>query len=171
MFVVDQLKQSRALWYTCGNDSWFSTRDCTTGARLQICFNGGRVSSIPDVTNSTLAGYRAARESAAILDQGGHARLWLAGEDRIAFSSQGESSTSEGYVYEALNGASREKLPVIFVVQNNGYGISVPVSVQSANPIVSENYRGLKNLLIVNCDGTNPFDSHRAMQELSLIHI
>lgn len=87
------------------------------------------------------------------------------GEDRIAFSSQGESSTSEGYVYEALNGASREKLPVIFVVQNNGYGISVPVSVQSANPIVSENYRGLKNLLIVNCDGTNPFDSHRAMQE------
>lgn len=85
MFVVDQLKQSRALWYTCGNDSWFSTRDCTTGARLQICFNGGRVSSIPDVTNSTLAGYRAARESAAILDQGGHARLWLAGEDRIAF--------------------------------------------------------------------------------------
>src|SRR5262245_777252 len=44
------------------------------------------------------------------------------GEERIAFSSQGESSTSEGYVYEALNGASREKLPVIFVVQNNGYG-------------------------------------------------
>lgn len=87
------------------------------------------------------------------------------GVDRIAFSSQGESSTSEGYVYEALNGASREKLPVVFVVQNNGYGISVPVAQQSANTIVSENYRGLKNLLIVNCDGTNPFDSWRAMQE------
>ncbi len=87
------------------------------------------------------------------------------GEERIAYSSQGESSTSEGYVYEALNGASREKLPVIFVVQNNGYGISVPVSVQSANPIISENYSGLKNLLIVNCDGTNPFDCHQAMQQ------
>lgn len=87
------------------------------------------------------------------------------GVDRIAFSSQGESSTSEGYVYEALNGASREKLPVVFVVQNNGYGISVPTSQQSANTIVSENYRGLKDLLIVNCDGTNPFDSWRAMQE------
>lgn len=87
------------------------------------------------------------------------------GEDRIAFSSQGESSTSEGYVFEALNGASREKLPVIFVVQNNGYGISVPTYEQSANVVVSENYRGIKDLLIVNCDGTNPFDSHAAMQK------
>ncbi len=87
------------------------------------------------------------------------------GDDRITFSSQGESSTSEGYVFEALNGASRERLPVIFVVQNNGYGISVPVAQQSANTIVSENYRGIRYLHIVNCDGTNPFDSHRAMQE------
>ena len=43
-----------------------------------------------------------------------------------AISSQGESSTSEGYCYEAINGASCEKLPVIFVFQDNGYGISVP---------------------------------------------
>ena len=85
--------------------------------------------------------------------------------EEIAFSSQGEASTSEGYVYEALNGASREKLPVIFVIQNNGYGISVPVSEQSANPNVSDNYRGLKNLLIVNVDGTDHFDCHRGMQE------
>ena len=87
------------------------------------------------------------------------------GGDEIAFSSQGEASTSEGYVYEALNGASREKLPVIFVVQNNGYGISVPVSEQSANPRVSDNYRGLKNLKIVNVDGTDHFDCHQGMQE------
>ena len=87
------------------------------------------------------------------------------GGDEIAFSSQGEASTSEGYVYEALNGASREKLPVIFVIQNNGYGISVPVSEQSANPVVSDNYRGLKNLKIINVDGTDHFDCHRGMQE------
>ena len=79
--------------------------------------------------------------------------------DSIVFSSQGDSSCSEGYVFEALNGASREQLPVIFVVQNNGYGISVPVTQQTANPIVSENYRGLRGLTIINCDGTNPFDS------------
>ncbi|HSO73195.1 MAG TPA: thiamine pyrophosphate-dependent enzyme [Blastocatellia bacterium] len=84
--------------------------------------------------------------------------------DSIVYCSQGESSCSEGYVFEALNGASRERLPVIFVVQNNGYGISVPVSEQTANPIVSENYRGLRNLTIINCDGTNPFDSVSAMR-------
>jgi 2-oxoisovalerate dehydrogenase E1 component len=91
--------------------------------------------------------------------------------DSIVFSSQGESSASEGYVYEALNGASRERLPVIFVIQNNGYGISVPVSDQTANPIVSENYRGLRGLTIINCDGTNPFDASRAMRRATdIIH-
>jgi 2-oxoisovalerate dehydrogenase E1 component len=84
--------------------------------------------------------------------------------DSIVFSSQGESSTSEGYVFEALNGAAREVLPVIFVIQNNGYGISVPVSEQSANHTVSENYRGIKGLTIINCDGTNPFDASKAMR-------
>ena len=84
--------------------------------------------------------------------------------DSIVFCSQGESSCSEGYVFEALNGASREQVPVIFVVQNNGYGISVPVSEQTANPIVSENFRGLRGLTIINCDGTNPFDASNAME-------
>src|SRR5215471_4622823 len=86
------------------------------------------------------------------------------GSDAIVFSSQGESSCSEGYVFEALNGASREHLPVLFVVQNNGYGISVPVSEQTANTIVSENFRGLRGLTIINCDGTNPFDATSAMK-------
>jgi 2-oxoisovalerate dehydrogenase E1 component len=91
--------------------------------------------------------------------------------DSIVFCSQGESSCSEGYVYEALNGASRERLPVIFVVQNNGYGISVPVSEQTANPIVSENFRGLRGLTIINCDGTNPFDAMKAvLRAADLIH-
>ena len=48
------------------------------------------------------------------------------GEKAVAISGQGESSVSEGYVYEAINGASNEQLPVVFVFQDNGYGISVP---------------------------------------------
>ncbi|HLG16642.1 MAG TPA: thiamine pyrophosphate-dependent enzyme [Blastocatellia bacterium] len=91
--------------------------------------------------------------------------------DSIVFSSQGESSCSEGYVFEALSGAAREQLPVIFVVQNNGYGISVPVSQQSPSPIVSENFRGLRGLTIINCDGTNPFDATRAVRRATeLVH-
>lgn len=86
------------------------------------------------------------------------------GGDEVAFSSQGEASTSEGYVYEALNGASRERLPVIFVIQNNGFGISVPTWEQSANTRVSDNYRGLKHLEIINVDGTDFIDCHQGMQ-------
>jgi 2-oxoisovalerate dehydrogenase E1 component len=85
--------------------------------------------------------------------------------DEISIYSSGESATSEGYFYEAVSGACREQLPVIFVIQNNGYGISVPVHEQSANTNISDNFRGFKNLRVLNCDGTNIFDSWRTMQE------
>ncbi|MBN1339550.1 MAG: 2-oxoisovalerate dehydrogenase [Bacteroidales bacterium] len=81
----------------------------------------------------------------------------------VAISSQGESSTSEGYVYEAINGASREKLPVIFVFQDNRYGISVPKKDQTANRRAAENFSGFKNLKIYYCDGKNVFDSVNTM--------
>lgn len=82
----------------------------------------------------------------------------------VAISSQGESSVSEGYCYEAINGASREKLPVVFVFQDNGYGISVPKEVQCANEFVADNFTGLKNLRIIHCDGKDVFDSMNAMK-------
>jgi 2-oxoisovalerate dehydrogenase E1 component len=87
------------------------------------------------------------------------------GGDEIAIYSSGESATSEGYFYEAVSGACREQLPVLFVIQNNGYGISVPVHEQSPSTNVADNFRGFKNLLVLNCDGTNIFDSWRTMQE------
>ncbi len=85
--------------------------------------------------------------------------------DAIVFCSVGESSTSEGYFYEAVNGATREKLPVVFVVQDNAYGISVPKSDQTANPYASDNFSGFANLKIIHCDGLDVFDSFRAMRE------
>ncbi len=83
----------------------------------------------------------------------------------VAISSQGESSVSEGYCYEAINGASKEKLPVIFVFQDNGYGISVPKRDQCANEHVADNFSGLANLRIIKCDGKDIFDSINAMNE------
>jgi 2-oxoisovalerate dehydrogenase E1 component len=86
--------------------------------------------------------------------------------DEIAFASFGDSAVSEGFVYEAISGAAREQLPVIFVIQNNHYGISVPAVEQSANSVdVSDNFIGFKQLKIVHCDGTNVFDCWRAMQQ------
>ncbi len=83
----------------------------------------------------------------------------------VAISSQGESSVSEGYCYEAINGASNEKLPVIFVFQDNGYGISVPKRDQTANERVADNFSGFLNLRIIHCDGKDIFDSMNAMAE------
>jgi len=83
----------------------------------------------------------------------------------VAISSQGESSVSEGYVYEAINGASNEKLPVIFVFQDNGYGISVPKSDQTANRKAADNFTGFKNLRIIHVNGRDVFDSMNAMHE------
>ncbi|HEY3204279.1 MAG TPA: thiamine pyrophosphate-dependent enzyme [Thermoanaerobaculia bacterium] len=86
-------------------------------------------------------------------------------KDAIVFCSIGESATSEGYFYEAINGSTREKLPVVFVVQDNGYGISVPKSDQTANPYASDNFSGFLNLKIIHCDGLDVFDSFRGMRE------
>lgn len=81
----------------------------------------------------------------------------------VAITSHGEATTSEGYVYEAINGASTEQLPVIFVIQDNGYGISVPKNEQTANRKVADNFAGFKNLKIIHCNGKDVFDSMNAM--------
>ena len=85
------------------------------------------------------------------------------GVDGVAIASHGESSASEGYVFEAINGAARERLPVIFVLQSNGYGISVPTHEQTANPRVGENYAGIRHLKTLFCNGKDIFDSMNTM--------
>ncbi|MGM0375218.1 MAG: alpha-ketoacid dehydrogenase subunit alpha/beta [Bacteroidota bacterium] len=86
-------------------------------------------------------------------------------KDAVVITSQGESSASEGYVYEAINGASREHLPVVFVFQDNGYGISVPKEDQSANRKVARNFESIKNLRTIYCNGKDVFDSMNAMND------
>lgn len=87
------------------------------------------------------------------------------GEDAVSFASLGESSVSEGFVYEAFNGADKEELPVVFVIQDNGYGISVPKKDQTAQRKVANNFSGFKNLRIIHCNGKDVFDSMNAMAE------
>ena len=85
------------------------------------------------------------------------------GHKGVVITSHGEATMSEGFVYEAINGASTERLPVIFVVQDNGYGISVPKKEQTANRKVADNFSGFKNLKIIHCNGKDVFDSMNAM--------
>ncbi len=87
------------------------------------------------------------------------------GHKGVVIASHGESSVSEGFVYEAINGASTEQLPVIFVIEDNGFGISVPKKDQTSNPKVAANFSGFKNLKIIYCNGKDVFDSMNAMAE------
>lgn len=87
------------------------------------------------------------------------------GNKGVVFVSHGEASASEGFVYEAINGASTERLPVVFIIQDNGYGISVPKKDQTANRKVADNFSGFKNLKIIHCNGKDVFSSMNAMTE------
>lgn len=85
--------------------------------------------------------------------------------DEIVFYSGGESACAEGYFYEAIAAADLDKAPVVFVIQNNKFGISVPLEQVASNLVVSDNFKGFPNTKIIECDGRDAFDSHRALQE------
>ena len=78
------------------------------------------------------------------------------GSDAIVYAASGEGATSEGEFLESLNWATRERLPVLFVVQNNGYAISVPQKYQTASKIhkIAEGF----GLPAYELDGTGTFD-------------
>lgn len=82
--------------------------------------------------------------------------------DEIVYVSGGDGTTSEGEFWEALNTACIRKLPVLFMVEDNGYAISVPVEVQTAGGNVSRLLRNFPDLLIEECDGTEPLESYVA---------
>ncbi|GGH10453.1 alpha-ketoacid dehydrogenase subunit alpha/beta [Silvibacterium dinghuense] len=85
--------------------------------------------------------------------------------DEVVYMSVGEGSTSQGEFWESLNTASNEKLPVIFVVENNGYAISTPVEVNTPGGNISTLVANFPNFHFAEIDGTDPVACVKAFEE------
>jgi 2-oxoisovalerate dehydrogenase E1 component len=81
--------------------------------------------------------------------------------DEVTYVSVGDGTVSEGEFWEALNAACVSKLPVLFMIEDNGYAISVPVEVQTAGGDMSKLVEGFPGLGIFRCDGTDFLESYR----------
>ena len=85
--------------------------------------------------------------------------------DEITYVSIGDGATSEGEFWESLSTACVRKLPVLFLVEDNGYAISVPVEVQTPGGDISRIVESFVGLRIFRCDGTDYLASYRTMRE------
>jgi 2-oxoisovalerate dehydrogenase E1 component len=85
--------------------------------------------------------------------------------DEVIYVSIGEGSTSQGEFWESLNTASNGKLPVLYVVEDNGYAISTPVEVNTPGGNISKLVANFPNFHFAEIDGTDPIASYKAMVE------
>lgn len=93
--------------------------------------------------------------------------VWDCHRDEIVVVSGGDGSTSEGEFFEALNAASLRRAPVLFLIQDNGWAISVPVEAQTPGGSISKLVASVPLLHIEECDGTDPLESYAALKRAS----
>jgi 2-oxoisovalerate dehydrogenase E1 component len=91
--------------------------------------------------------------------------LTRARSDEVVFVTTGDGTTSEGEFWESLNTACSLRLPVVYIVQDNGYAISVPVEVNTPGGSISKIVTGFPSLRILECDGTDIVESWETVRD------
>jgi 2-oxoisovalerate dehydrogenase E1 component len=86
-------------------------------------------------------------------------------DQEIVYVSSGDGTTSQGEFWEALTTASVNKLPVLFLVEDNGFAISVPVSVQTPGGSITKALANFPGLKTFDCDGTCPIESYATIKD------
>ncbi len=92
-------------------------------------------------------------------------RVERAPADQITYVSIGDGATSEGEFWESLNTACTRSAPILYLVEDNGYAISVPVEVQTAGGDISRLVESFPDLKVLRCDGTDFLASYRTLGE------
>ena len=86
-------------------------------------------------------------------------------DDEVTYVSIGDGATSEGEFWESLNTSCIKKLPILYLVEDNGYAISVPVDAQTPGGDISRLVEHFPGLRTFRCDGTDYLASHRTLGE------
>ena len=85
-------------------------------------------------------------------------------DGEVVFVSLGDGGTSEGEFWESLNTACTRRLPVIYLIEDNGYAISVPVEIQTPGGNIAQLVKAFPGLEVIETDGTDALESYAAMR-------
>jgi 2-oxoisovalerate dehydrogenase E1 component len=139
-----------------------AAKDPNSGGRQMPSHWGHKALNIVSVSSPTGTQFLQAAGSAEAVAKAKALRLTEGFEkDEVVLVTTGEGQTSEGEFWESLNTATNLKLPVVYLVEDNGYAISVPVEVNTAGGSISQLVTGFPGLFIQEVDGC---DFHASLE-------
>ncbi|MBV8073093.1 MAG: hypothetical protein JO270_24555 [Acidobacteriaceae bacterium] len=84
-------------------------------------------------------------------------------ENAIAVALGGDGSVATNGFWSALNTATTRRLPMLFFIEDNGFGLSVPSTLQTPGGNIATNLRSFSNLQVIECDGCNPAETSQCV--------
>jgi len=144
--------------------------DPNSGGRQMPCHWGHKELNIPTVSSCTgtqflhAVGAAQVRSICEAVDGLSDGRIAFE-DDEVIYVSTGDGTTSQGEFWESLNTACNLKLPVFYMVEDNGYAISVPVEVQTAGGSISKLCASFPNLKIIEVDGCDVYETWKGVKQ------